>query len=54
MMEGVNLAKIYCKHFCKCHNKEVKIKKQWQKNLKKVKKKNEVLIGKSPNTPVSP
>jgi hypothetical protein len=19
-MEGVNLAKIYCKHFCKCHN----------------------------------
>jgi hypothetical protein len=20
MMEGVNLTKIYCKHFCKCHD----------------------------------
>jgi hypothetical protein len=20
MMEEVNLTKIYCKHFCKCHN----------------------------------
>jgi hypothetical protein len=20
MMERVNLTKIYCKHFCKCHN----------------------------------
>jgi hypothetical protein len=20
MMEGVNLSKIYCKHFCKCHS----------------------------------
>jgi hypothetical protein len=20
MIEGVNLTKMYCKHFCKCHN----------------------------------
>jgi hypothetical protein len=20
MMEGINLTKIYCKHFCECHN----------------------------------
>jgi hypothetical protein len=37
MMEGMNLTKIYGKHFCKCHNVAwynyyTLINKEWKKN----------------------